>query len=706
MGLLGCGSTRYRAWVAMGFVLHVPAALGQPMLLDPVVVTAQRNGQSSFDSPAAISAVTRDTIESAGLQVNLSESLNRLPGISVLNRQNYAQDLQLSIRGFGARSTFGIRGVRLVVDGIPATMPDGQGQASTISLPSAARIEVLRGPLAQLYGNAAGGVVQVFTIEPGAGTSLDLNGSAGSFGQRRIGATWTTASANHGLVVDASRFETDGYRDHSAARRSQLNARWHWRPAAGTQASVVVNALEQPLSLDPLGLTRAQWEADPRQAPALAISQDARKSVRQRQAGAVLEHALAPETRLSARIHAGARELDNALSTPPAAQAAPTSSGGIVEFARTYSGAAVQATLRVPLGDGRFATLTAGLETDRMREDRQGHVNDGGVRGELKRNELNTVRNTDVFAQGSWDFSSSWTVTAGARRSKVRFTTSDRFITPDNPDDSGRVSHAATNPVLGLAWRASPGLNIYANAGRGFETPTFTELAYRSDGTGLNTLLRASRSRHHELGFKWKASPAQRLDVAVFDIATQDEIVVDSNAGGRSTFRNAGRTSRRGVEVSYTGQWRTDWTAALAATAMRARFDDSFQSGGGTSAITVPAGNRLPGVPQGSAFAELRWTPATRWSGLHVAAEVVHTGRIFVNDTNDDAAPFSTVLNLRAGWQQRIGAWRLRELLRLENATDRRHAGSVIVNEANRRFFEPAMPRHWSLSLVASYAWP
>ena len=584
MGVRGYEASRCGAWLVAGCALHGPMAFGQAVLLDPVVVTAQRSGQSSFDAPAAISAVTRETMESAGLQVNLSESLNRLPGISVLNRQNYAQDLQLSIRGFGSRSTFGIRGVRLIVDGIPATMPDGQGQASTISLPSAARIEVLRGPLAQLYGNAAGGVVQVFTIEPGAGASAETSASVGSFGQRRTGATLVMGSDTRGLVVDATRFETDGYRDHSAARRSQLNARWQWRPAPGTRASIVVNALEQPLSLDPLGLTRAQWEADPRQVPALAVSQDARKSVRQRQAGVVVEHDLTAHTRFVGRLYAGARDLDNALSTPPSAQAAPTSSGGIVEFARMYSGAALQATHRVPLGEERFASVTGGVEMDRMREDRQGYLNDGGIRGDLKRNELNTVRNTDAFAQASWDIAPAWTLTAGARRSEVRFDTRDRFITPDNPDDSGSVTHAATNPVLGLAWRAASELNVYANLGRGFETPTFTEMAYRPDGTGLNTLLRASRSRHRELGFKWKASPSHRLDGAVFDIATQDEIVVESNSGGRSTFRNAGRTTRRGVELSYTGQWRSDWTATLAMTAMRARFDEPFQSGSGASA--------------------------------------------------------------------------------------------------------------------------
>ncbi len=467
-----------------------------PVLLDPVVVSAQRSRQPSFDSPAAISVVGRDTIEEAGPQVNLSEALNRVPGISVLNRQNYAQDLQLSIRGFGARSTFGIRGVRIIVDGIPATMPDGQGQASTIVLSSAGRIEVLRGPLAQLYGNAAGGVVQVFTQDEPVQPTATVSTAAGFFGQRKLGAKFASGGEGQGITVDASQFTTDGYRDHSDAQRGQLNARWRSDIDHDTTVSVVLNAMDQPTSHDPLGLTRAQWQADPRQAPAIAITQDARKSVRQQQVGAVVEHSLSADTTLTARIYTGARSLDNALSTPVGVQAAPTSSGGIVQFTRDYSGVAAQAQHRIPLNEQRALTLVAGVEFDRMRENRQGYVNNAGQQGALKRDERNTVSNTDAFVQAAWDFAARWTLTAGARSNRVRFRSEDHFIAPGNPDDSGGVDYSATNPVLGVAWRATPSLNVYANAGRGFETPTFTELAYRAVGTGLNTDLRAARSRH------------------------------------------------------------------------------------------------------------------------------------------------------------------------------------------------------------------
>ena len=654
------------------------------MLLDPIVVSATRSETRAFDAPAAISGIDAATIRAAGPQVNLSEALARVPGLTVLNRQNYAQDLQLSIRGFGSRSTFGIRGVRLIVDGIPATMPDGQGQASNVSLPSAARIEVLRGPLALLYGNAAGGVVQVFTEAGAPQPTLTLSGSAARFDAYRYGAAFAATEGAHRFTIDASHFETDGYRQHSAAQRDQLNAKWSWQLGAATRLDTVVNILDQPEALDPLGLTRAQWEQDPRQSPAIAFTQDARKSVRQQQAGTVLEHRIG-ETTLTARAYVGERSLDNKLSTPLVNQLPPSSSGGIVTFERHYAGAALQLAQRVAFGDGVAMRFVAALEHDRMVDDRQGYLNNAGVQGALRRDEDDRVANTDALLQASLDLGERWSAIAGVRTSRVRFETDDRYIAPGNPDDSGSLSYRATNPVAGLTWRASSDWNVYANAGRGFETPTFTELAYRNNASGLNTDLKASKSTHAEVGTKWRPGANQAFEAAVFDIRTRDEIVVDTNVGGRSTFRNAGRTTRRGAELAYAATWSPGWRTTVSFTALNARFEN---------------GNRLPGTPDRSAFAEIVYSPHANW---HAAVELVHTGRLFVNDANEDFAPAATVVNLRTGWRFRLGALEIEPLLRLDNAADRKYAGSVIVNEAQRRFFEPAPPRTWLAALTARY---
>ncbi len=679
---------RWGAAAAAAAILPLAAQESAVPVGEPVVVSASRGEERAFDAPASITVVGAEAIRAAGPQVNLSEVLNRVPGITVLNRQNYAQDLQLSIRGFGSRSTFGIRGVRLIVDGIPATMPDGQGQASNVSLPSAARIEVLRGPLAQLYGNAAGGVVQVFTETGAPQPTLSVSGAAMPYAADRFGAQFAASSGAHAYAIDASRFTTDGYRDHSAAQRSQLNAKWSWQWDHHTRIDTVVNALDQPLALDPLGLTRAQWEDNPRQAPAVAFTQDASKVVRQQQAGTVLERRLDADTTLSARAYLGQRQLENKLSTPLANQLPPTSSGGIVEFERQYAGAAFQAARRFTPGEGLAARMVAGLEYDRMAEDRQGYLNVAGVRGALRRDEDNTVSSSDAFLQVSLDVGEGFTAIAGARSSRMEFATRDHYIAPGNPDDSGNLTFKATNPAAGLTWHASPRLNVYVNAGRGFETPTFTELAYQNGASGLNTGLKASRSRHGEVGAKWRLPPGHAIDAAVFRIATRDEIVVDTNAGGRSTFRNAGSTRRRGAEFHATGPLGSDLRYLVSATALDARFEDD---------------RRLPGTPDRSAYAELAYAPRSAWGGFSAAIEASHTGRLYVNDANEDFGPAVTLVNLRAGFAQRFGALELEQLLRVDNATDRSYAGSVIVNEAQRRFFEPAPPRGWMVSLVARY---
>lgn len=683
-------------------------ASAQTVELDPVVVTAERTRQASFDAPAAITAIGREVIDNGGMQVNLSEALNRVPGISVLNRQNYAQDLQLSIRGFGSRSTFGIRGVRLIVDGIPATMPDGQGQASTIALGSAQRIEVLRGPLAQLYGNAAGGVVQVFSGTDATVPTVSAGMAFGPWEQNRESLRFGQSGERDSVVIDAMRYATSGWRDHSAAERTQFNAKWEHAIDAASTISVVANSFDQPLSKDPAGLTRAAWEADPRQVAAIVKSQDASKVVNQQQIGTVYERHLSEATTLTSRLYVGNRNLYNKLSVPPTApaQSSVTGAGGIVDFARSYMGLGAQLAHEVKLDGGRVLRLTGGLEHDRSEEDRQGYLNTSGVQGALKRDELNTVRNTDVYVQAAYDIVTSLTATAGVRSSRVKFRSSDRFIVPNtaNGDDSGGVDYSATNPVVGLTFHATPDLHLYANAGRGFETPTFTELSYRAGGlSGLNTDLKASKSRHAEIGAKWRPAPGHRVDLAVFDITTRDEIVTDTNTGGRTTFKNAGRTSRRGAEFMYTGQLGETLRSTLSLTALRARFDEAFVSGSGATAVTIPSGNRLPGTPERSAFAELAWAPKAAWGGFNAAAEVVHTGKLYVNDANGDAAPAATVLNLRAGLVQKYDNWTFSQLLRVENATDRRYAGSVIVNDANSRFFEPALPRNWMLAFTAKH---
>ncbi len=660
---------------------------------DTVVITATRVAQPSLEVPASVDRIYADEIREGRAQVNLSESLGRVPGIVVQNRQNYAQDLQISSRGFGSRATFGVRGIRLIADGIPATMPDGQGQAATFALGSAERIEVLRGPFSALYGNAAGGVIAVDTQDPPPRPTVDGDVFFGSYGTWRAGVRLGGAAGSLGALLDVSRFETDGYRDHSAARRDHFNLKLKYPFTADTSLTLVGNQLRQPETQDPLGLTRAQFEQNPQQAIAQATTFNTRKTIYQEQLGGTLSHRIDRDSGVEAMVYGGHRYVEQFLgfagTAPPA-----TTSGGVVQLDRNYAGGA----LRYSRGFGNVR-LSLGAEYESMAERRRGFVNNNGVQGQLRRDEDDEVASTDLYAQAEWRFAERWSAHGGVRTSRVEFESKDHFIITGNPDDSGSRDYSATTPVAGLLYRYSTNLSLYGSLGRGFETPTFAELAHQNPpASGLNFALEASRSRHAQTGVKAIVPGMARVNAAIFAIETKDEIVVDTNAGGRTTFKNAGRTERYGVEIGADTVAPGPFGAQFAYTWLDATFKEGFTSTVQGNTVTVPPGNALPGIPKSQAYAQVRYRQPRYYTYL----EGLYRSRVPVNDANSEFADAYAVFNLVGGLVQQGTGWRVSENVRLDNLTDRNYAGSVIVNEANGRFYEPSPRRSISGGIQAS----
>ncbi|MDO9003513.1 MAG: TonB-dependent receptor [Aquabacterium sp.] len=692
--------------LALGLALMTLAQNAAAQTLPDVVVTATRTAQPAFDIGASVDAVTGQTLRSAGPLVNLSEALNRVPGLSVLNRQNYAQDLQISSRGFGARSTFGVRGVRLYADGIPLTMPDGQGQASSIDLGSAQRIEVLRGPMSALYGNAAGGVIQVFTEDgpPTPEVTVGYAVSRDGFHRESVKLGGETGQLNY--VINASHFETDGFRDHSGAQRDQVHAKLKWSLQDRSTVTVVGSYLNMPQVQDPLGLTKAQLDQNRTQAGANALTYNTRKDIANSQLGVVYDKALSfGEVRVMG--YTGQRQVKQFQAIPDTAQGSPTnpgataSPGGVIDLDRSFSGVDARLTWRTQL-NARPLSITGGLAFDQMDEHRRGYQNFTGTpgptsvkggEGALRRDEDNLARNHDQYLQAQWDLAEPWSISAGVRHSEVKFRSQDHYIAlPSNPNDSGEMSFESTNPVASVMWKPLSGTHVYLSAGRSFETPTLNEVAYsKPPVTGWNTGLQASQAQHFELGLKQQWAAQGSLNVAVFKTDTNNEIGVDSNSGGRSTFKNVGRTERQGAEAALQWQLAQRWSMYSSLAWLRAQYRDSSSS--------IVAGRDLPGVPQQTAFAELQWRPADGWQ---TALEVRHSGRIWANDSNTESADGYTVWALRAGWTQAFGGWRLNTLARIDNLTDQHYVGSVIVNESNARYHEPSPGRSALLSVQVS----
>lgn len=688
-------------WRAFGFAICLcGAANAQPEssplpkpiveVLDPVTVTATRTAVSGFDAPASIDLVRAPEL---GLGASLSEWLQGVPGLTARERQNYAQDTQISIRGFGARSPFGIRGVRLYVDGVPATQPDGQGQISQFNLATADRVEVLRGPFSALYGNSSGGVIQLFTADAAAIPEAELEAVRGSFGDQR----YSLVASGLGAHVGLSHFETDGYRAHSAAQRSSFNGKLDLKVGGG-KLSLLLNHLDAPDAQDPLGLTRAQLDAAPRAAAPAATQFNTRKSAAQTQLAAVFDQDFGARQSLRLMAYGGQREVEQYLAIPQATQASPRHAGGVVDLGSTFAGADARWTLQ-----RESFTVVAGLAADRLRQHRRGYENfvgsTLGVQGALRRDEINTVNSFDQYLQVDALLSPRFSLLAGLRHSAVRFDSRDRYVRAGNPDDSGAVDYDAITPVAGLLFKQSERLHWYGSYGTGFETPTIAELAYRPDGAaGLNFALDPARTRNAEAGLKLRLAPATRLNLAMFRVDARDELVTATNSGGRATFANAARTRRQGVELGVQSRLSSTVELSMAYTLLEATVRSAYRTcvavPCNSAQVEVPRGSRLPGVAEGQWFSRAAWTPVAAWQ---LAAEFRYVDAVPVNDVNSEAAPSYGVVDAEIShrWPQHG----LRALLKLDNLLDEQYAGSVIVNDANGRYYEPARGRSLFVAL-------
>ena len=669
-----------------------------------MVVTAAPTTVSELDTPAAVSVVNGDEMRQAAPRVNLSESLGAVPGLQVQNRQNYAQDLQLSIRGFGSRSTYGVRGLRIYVDGIPATMPDGQGQTSNIDIGSVDTIEVLRGPFSALYGNSSGGVINVTSQTGTQPPTVEASSYYGSFGTWHYGmkATGAVGDGSHAGDVDytvsTNRFTTHGYRDHSGARKNLANVRLGVRINDVSKLTLLLNSVDIKAN-DAGGLTADEWRDNPRQSPR-GDQYNTRKNTRQTQAGLRYERQLSAQDDLSVMMYAGERETTQFQSIPRAPQLKPSHAGGVIDLTRHYQGIDTRLTHRgellVPV------TLTAGLDYENMSERRKGYENfvmvngapQYGEQGALRRNERNLMWNVDPYLQTQWQLTDKLSLDAGVRYSSVWFDSNDYYITPGNGDDSGDASYHKWLPAGSLKYALTDAWNVYLSAGRGFETPTINELSYRSDNqSGLNFGLKPSTNDTVEIGSKTRIGNGL-FTAALFQTNSDNEIVVDSSSGGRTSYKNAGKTRRQGMELGLDQQFGESWRLKAAWTWLDATYRTNVCDDASCN------GNRIPGIARNMGYASFGYQPEQGW---YAGSDIRYMSDIMANDENTAKAPSWTVVGLTTGYKWSYGRMDMDLFGRIDNLFDREYVGSVIVNESNGRYYEPAPGRNYGIGL--NLAW-
>ncbi|AVZ06894.1 TonB-dependent receptor [Acinetobacter pittii] len=668
-------------------------------VLPTLHVEATRTDTTYLQTPASVFRIDAPQVDTSS-QVNLTEVVKGVPSLQIRNRENYAQDLQLSMRGFGARSTFGVRGIRLYVDGIPATMPDGQGQTSNIDLSSLDHVEVLAGPFSSLYGNSSGGTILTSTKEGQGKDSIELSYSGGSHDKSRAGLVLQGGAkgANEpSYVISSSYFDTDGYREHSGAEKVLNNAKLSWNLDDGSKINWVTNYVKIHAD-DPQGLTHDQWNTNPKQQVPFLKQFNVRKDIEQTQTGVTWSKPINDKNELYAMAYLGNRQVTQYQSIPKSTQDASINhAGGVIDFERDYYGADFRWTGKELLPN---TTLSVGVALDAMDEDRKGFENYNlvngqpsyGVKGNLRRDEDNTLWNIDPYLQASWQFLPTWRLDTGVRYSNVHYKSKDNYLS--NGDDSGKTDYSKVLPSAALSWQILPELMAYVSYAKGFETPTFTEMAYRPDGeSGFNFDLTASTSDTYETGLK-SQNQLGDFTLAVFQTKTKDDIVSAGNSNGRSTFRNADKTLREGLEFAWNKKLWRDLTATASYTYLDATFDADIPALG--SIAQIPSGNAIPGIAKNQAYASLAWQPS---HGLYGGIDVQYMDKVYVNDTNSDAAPSYSVTSANVGYAWVMGDWKVNSFARVDNLFDKNYAGSVIVNDGNGRYFEPADGRNWSAGL-------
>jgi iron complex outermembrane receptor protein len=684
----------------------VLSALSSPAradtLLDEVVVTASRSEQTIFDAPGSIDSVNRERIEASGPQINISESLGLVPGINVANRNNYAQDLQISIRGFGSRAPFGVRGVRLMVDGLPQSLPDGQGQTSQFAASSTSRIEVLRGPLAALYGNASGGVIQAFTRDPSEKPELTVTGYAGSDELYRSSIQYSETRGDYGLVFDYGALSSEGFRQYSAAERHHINTKLV-KKGEGSKTTFILNALDQKKSEDPGSRTAAEFASAPYAANAFSLTNKTGKSFVQSIAGVVNESGSLTDGILVTRAYVATRDLDN-----PAV-------GTWILIDRMQYGLGADYQLPATLL-GTAARVALGLEFDQVKDERRARANTGGVMGSVDtRNEDNLASNVGAYVRADWLVREEFSLTTGIRLTQVKLEVKDYFLT--DVDGSGSRAYTGVSPVIGLVRHLDSEQNLYVNVGQSFETPTLNEVLYAPVGSATCTSdctenrffgLDPAKSRQIEVGWKWRRADKGSITASAFFTRTADDIVPEYLSTSGSTWQNVD-TERKGLELA--GQWR--WSRNVSSAASLTLLEATYRGGAtirglSTARSTVSGGEKLPNIPSDRTQLELRYRSSeVVRKGIPViqsAVELVSVGEAYVRSDNTAKTSRYNLINIGLSANHAVGAGLLTGYVRVDNVTDKIYAASTIGDQAFARYFEPGAPRNWLLGVKYSVA--
>ena len=694
------------AFIATPLAAQVPADTAKPdsakVILPDLTVTVTRSTETVSKVPAAVGVVGKREIQGAQSTLGLDEALNNIPGVYVANRYNYSVDQRLTIRGFGARSNFGIRGVKIVLDGIPQTLPDGQGQLTNVDFANLRSIEVLRGSSSSLYGNASGGVVSLQSETAGPGPfSQSVRAEGGSFGLFKIQSRTTTRQGPMSAVLSVSRTQVDGFRQNSETEFTQVNLGADYLLGGATTLGMRLGYTDAPKAQNPGALTLAEVEANPDSAAAANIIKKADKEVSQGQLGFTLKH-YNSRGELNATIFGVTRDLENPLATPPRG-GAPADQGIWQSLDRKAGGMRLSADQALT-ANHRFR-VTTGIDLQRMRDNRTTFLTIAGAKDSVTVEQKETITEVGPFAQFHLAATPDLLFTAGGRYDAVKFKVDDEHLS-DGTDNSGDRTMSALSGNIGVTYVKEPAFSPYANVSTSFETPTTTELANQPNSTGgFNQDLDPSRATNYEIGARGAVGRFS-YSVAGYLGRIRDAIVQYQEVSGRAYFTNAGRIKNDGIELGLNARVLDQLALFGNYTYSNFRYDRYRveRNNAGTIVIDNFDGKQVPGVPKAFIRLGLRAGPVRGFS-----LDVDHTmaSSVMANDANTQYTSGFTdddgvlkglgtgVTNARISWDGMAGGAWIKPFIGVNNIGDREYVGSLTLNATFGRVYEPAPGRNW-----------
>lgn len=635
--------------------------------LEPVTVSSSRFITKDIQTPFSITVIDQSRLQVGQSKISLFESLGAIPGVFAMNSENFAQDLRISIRGFGARAAFGIRGIKIISDGIPESIPDGTAKVGNLDVGMMERMEVIKGPSSGLYGNASGGVISLFSENPKEHFA-ELQANIGAYGLQRYQFKTGQEIGKIMYFVAASRLLSTGYRDHNSIERNFLNGKLIYNFTDKNKLTFLANYIDSPRAEDPGALIQSEVDKNRQQVRPQNITFDASETFRQKRVALIYDHIFSEKHQINARGF----YLNRDFASRQALQAS-----GQIAFNRDFSGGGFNYQFTT-----KSYRLKAGLDLENQQDNRQRYDNLLGKEGILKLNQVEEFRNIGVFLLQELMITPKLKLSLNTRFDDIRLEISDKFLSDGN--QSATQSFQRFSPMAGLSFSPTVSQAVFANVSTNFETPSLNELSNNPTGLGgFNPDLNPQKSRNYEIGYKGILGKKFRADISLFYIEVEDEIVPYQlpNQVGRTYFRNAGLSERKGLEMGLTYKIRSGLTTFFNYTYSDFQYKNYVTTAGKFN------GNTLPGIPKHNIYGEIRYFPRI---GIYAIFQIRSIGELYADDANLTKNNSYATMNLRVGYRKQIKNLTFEPFIGINNLFNEIYNANIQINAAFNRYFEPA----------------